>query len=121
MQNVQNLLLFCWIIMDTDSIEEANSFYFNIYFFDSNGKCCQVNDDTTKPLLKQNEKHLYGNVASIISLKKLKGSFPRPTTNFSINDTLQFERKLFCPKLDEVAKDENVESGVEDTDEESKD
>ena len=64
---------------------------------------------------------ILGNVASIISLKKLKGSFPRPTTNFSINDALQFELKLFCPKLDEVAKDENVESGVEDTDEESKD
>ena len=107
--------------MDTDNIEEADSFNFSICFFDSNGKCCQVNNDTTKPLLKQNEKHLYGNVASIISLKKLKESFPKPTTNFYISDTLQFELRVFCPKLDEVAKYENVESGVEDTDDESKD
>ena len=48
-------------------------------------------------------------------------TFIHKCTNFSINDTLQFELKIFCPKLDEVAKDENVESGVEDTDEESKD
>ena len=57
-----------------------------------------------------------------IPLKKLTHYYDVQTKEFKDQEYIEFEMKVTCPKLDEVAiaKNENVESGVEDSEPEEK-
>ena len=119
--------LYFWIIADTSSTEEAETFLTKISFYDENGKLITAIDDTTQPLLKQEINDDYGYMASAVPLKKIRNylepfkELDRIGGIYRTRENIHFEVEIICPKLDEIAQCENVESGVEDTDEESKD
>ena len=66
-----------------------------------------------KQLLKSGE---YG---YMFPLKNLMKYFDRGTNEYKYQENIEFKLKIKCEKLDEIAKDQNNESGVEDTDEEA--
>ena len=56
----------------------------------------------------------------VIPVKKLTQYYDVKSKELKDQEFIQFEMKVTCPKLDEVAKNENVESGVEDSETEEK-
>ena len=56
----------------------------------------------------------------MISEEKLTQYYDVQSKKFKNQEFIEFEMKVTCPKLDEAAKDENVESGVEDSEPEEK-
>ena len=55
-----------------------------------------------------------------IPVKRLTQYYDVQSKEFKNQGFVEFEMKVTCPKLDEVAKDEKVESGVEDSEPEEK-
>ena len=53
-----------------------------------------------------------------VSIFQLTEYFDRGANEYKYHDYIEFKLKIICEKLDEIAKDENGESGVEDTDDE---
>ena len=52
------------------------------------------------------------------SLNQLTEYYDTETRGFKKQSKIIFNLKIISPKLDEIAKDQNVESGIEDSDEE---
>ena len=107
-------MLHFWIIGHCDEVE-ANMFEASISFF-YNGKWNQLGDtvkpiDIKKGLLKNGESGLTFPVETITQY------FDRQNNVRKNSDKIEFKLEIICEKLDEVAKDENVESGVDSDDE----
>ena len=49
-------------------------------------------------------------------LKNLTSYYDTETREIKNQSKIIFTMKIVCPKLDEIAKDQNVESGIEDSD-----
>ena len=87
-----------------------------------------INDRTTsahgfvKPIDIDKKLLTTGQDGIIIPVKKLTQYFDVQSKEFKDQEFIEFEMKVTCPKLDEVAiaKNENVESGVEDSEKEEK-
>ena len=56
----------------------------------------------------------------VIPVKKVTQYYDVQSKESKNQEFIEFEMKVTCPKLDEIAKDENVESGVEDSETEEK-
>ena len=113
---VNGNLLNIWVITHGDCLEEASSFNATISFF-INGKCSQTMCDLAKPMNTEKTLLTSGKFGMSFVLRKLTEYFDHETKNYKNQDYIEFQLKITCEKLDEIAKDENVESGVEDTDE----
>ena len=111
---VNGNMLHFWIIGHCDEIE-ANMFEASISFF-YNGKWNQLGDtvkpiDIKKGLLKNGESGL------TFPVETLTQYFDRQNNVRKNSDEIEFKLEIICEKLDEVAKDQNVESGVDSDDE----
>ena len=56
-----------------------------------------------------------GKDAVVIPVKKLTQYYDVESKEFKVQEFIELQLKIVSEKLDEVAKDENVESGVEDS------
>ena len=56
----------------------------------------------------------------VIPVNELTQYYDVKSKEFLDQEFIELEMKVTCPKLDEVAKNENVESGVEDSETEEK-
>lgn len=116
---IKDNLLHFWIVGYTDDIVEASSYEVELAFFIRNGSSpISVTYDLVKDTKIDKKLLTSGNRGMIFSLKYLTEYFVRDTNEYKHHENIEFKLTIFCEKLDEIAKDENNESGVEDTDEE---
>ena len=57
-----------------------------------------------------------GEVGLPFHLKTIQRYFDVQENDYKCQEEIEFKMKIICEKIDEVAKDKDVESGVEDTD-----
>ena len=103
-----------WVVGHCDEVE-ANMFEASISFF-YNGKWNRALMDNVKPIDMDKQSLKNGEFGLIFPLKTLTQYFDHQAKVRKNHDMIEFELKIVCEKLDEIAKDENVESGVEDSD-----
>ena len=111
---IKGNMLHFWIIGHCDEVE-ASMFEASISFF-YNGKWNRALMDNVKPIDMDKQSLKNGEFGLIFSLKTLTQYFDHQAKVRKNHDMIEFELKIVCEKLDEIAKDENVESGVEDSD-----
>ena len=115
--NHQFLLLFgkndkflSFIVMMNGFQDEAQHFKVSISFFNYlNGKVYSVHD-CVHSITKED----YKDYISLTPLKKITEYYDPKTDEFKEQEKIHFTLKISNEKLDEIAKDEKVESGVED-------
>ena len=110
-------MLHIWVVAHGD-VMEASSFNATISFF-INGKWNQALCDLAKTINSDKTLLTSGELGMAFPLRQLTEYFDHETKNFKNQDYIEFKLKITCEKLDEIAKDKNVESGVEDTDEDA--
>ena len=106
-----------WVVGHGDQAE-IDSFEFDVTFY-RNGKKLLVSDfvkliDIDKNLLTS------GQDGVMIPVKNLTQIYDFKSNEFKDQGYIEFQMKITSEKLDEIAKDENVESGVEDSGSEEK-
>ena len=85
-----------------------------------NGRTTMV-QDYVKPISFGDTRYYYiSDYTMGIPLKNLTHYYDVQSKEFKSQEFIELEMKVTCPKLDEVAKNENVESGVEDSETEEK-
>ena len=92
---------------------ETNSFDVMISFF-YDGKWNLNAKDIVRPLGLN--KFTFLDVSLPFNLKTIQRYFDVLENDYKNQQEIEFKMKIICEKLDEVAKDKDVESGVEDTD-----
>ena len=93
-------------------IEEASSFNVTISFY-INGKWDKALSDLAKPMNRDKNLFTSGKLGMFFSLMHLTEYFDHQTKDYKNEDQIEFQLKVTCEKLDEIAKDKNVESGVD--------
>ena len=109
-----------WVIGQGDQ-DEINSFEVTVKFWIN--ERTTVAHDFVKSIDDIYDNMLFsGKDGVMIPVKKLTQYYDVQSKKFKNQDFIEFEMKVTCPKLDEVAmeKNENVESGVEDSETEEK-
>ena len=114
---VKEYVLHCWIIGHGDKVE-INSFKANLKIY-IEGRSLLLQDfvksiDIDKNLLTS------GQDGMAIPVKILTEYYDAQSNEFKNQEFIEFEMKITSEKLDEIAKDENTESGVEDSGSEEK-
>ena len=94
--------------------EETIPFQTSITFFNENDKPLPPIGDIVYPITK--EQDTIPETSVQCHLNKLTKYYDTETREFKKQSKIIFDMKIICPKLDEVAKDQNVESGIEDSD-----
>ena len=112
-----NKTLHFWVVGHGNQ-DEINSFEVLVKFW-INGRTTLAHDfvrkiHTYKGILTSGEDGM------VIPVKKVTQYYDVQSKKFKIQEFIEFEMKVTCPKLDEAAKDVNVESGVEDSETEEK-
>ena len=92
---------------------ETNSFDVMISFF-YDGKWNLNAKDIVRPLGLN--KFTFLDVSLPFNLKTIQRYFDVLENDYKNQQEIEFKMKIICEKIDEVAKDKDVESGVEDTD-----
>ena len=116
----ENKLLHIWVIGYGDRAE-INSFEFTIKFW-VNGRTTFAHD-FVKPIdIERSERSelYFGEDGLILPIKRITQYYDVQSNEFKIQEYIEFEMKVTSPKLDEIAKDEHIESGVEDSETEEK-
>ena len=119
--NSQNYL-HVWVIVN-ENVEVASSFEFQITFFDPKAeisKPIHLTINPVQPIDRQKNLLISGKCGVIIPIHGLKEYFDCEANNYQLQNIVDLEIGISCGKLDEVAKNENNESGIEDTDDETK-
>ena len=96
--------------------EKTIPFQVSIVFFHENGNALPPNGDIVYPITK--EKDTIFETSTHYHMNKLTKYYDTETRGFKKQSKIIFNLKIISPKLDEIAKDQNVESGIEDSDEE---
>ena len=73
--------------------------------------------DTIKPIDIEKELLKSGEYGLIFPVKTITQYFDRQDNVRKYSDKIEFKLEIICEKVDEVAKDENVKSGVDSDDE----
>ena len=114
---VKEYVLHCWIIGHGDKVE-INSFKANLKIY-IEGRSLLLQDfvksiDIDKNLLTS------GQDGMAIPVKILTEYYDAQSNEFKNQEFIELQMKVVSEKMDEIAKDENVESGVEDSESEEK-
>ena len=83
-------------------------------FFDENDKKITTIEDKVYPITEEKDAIL--KTSAQHHLEKLTSYYDTETREIKNQSKIIFIMKIISPKLDEVAKDQNVESGIEDSD-----
>ena len=97
---------------------EINSFDVNVKFF-VNGRKLTVSD-IVKPLDIDKKMLTSGQEGMMVLVKNLTQYYDVQSNMFKDQGFIEFHMKITSEKLDEIAKDERIESGVEDSESEEK-
>ena len=97
--------------------EETIPFQASITFFHENDKPLPTNGEIVYPITNKKDHYTFFNTSAHHHLDKLTEYYDTETREFKKQSKIIFNMKIISPKLDEVAKDQNVESGIEDSDE----
>ena len=108
-----------WVVGHGDQTE-INSFEATIKFW-INGRTTFAHD-FIKPIEfeKKDVWHSSGQDCLVFPIKRIAQYYDFQSNEFKNQEYVEFEMKVTSPKLDEIAKDELIESGVEDSDTEEK-
>ena len=96
--------------------EDTIPFQASITFFRENDKPFPPIGDIVYPITEKND--TFFETSAQYHLSKLTKYYDTETRGFKKQSKIIFNLKIISPKLDEIAKDQNVESGIEDSDEE---
>ena len=96
--------------------EETIPFQASITFFHENDKPLPTSGGIVYPITKEKSKIF--ETSTHYHLNQLTEYYDTETKGFKKQSKIIFNMKIISPKLDEIAKDQNVESGIEDSDEE---
>ena len=108
--------LYVWVIGHGDKVEMSK---FNVVLqFDYGNGLLNTLTDIVKHIDEKSGAIHHGEFGMALSIARLTQSFDHETLEYKKFGDIQLTLQIVCEKLDEVAKDENVESGVEDTDDE---
>ena len=110
-------LLHFWVVGQGNQ-DEINSFEVWVKFWIK--RRTTVAHDFVKPINSNKGILTSGQNGIVIPVEKLTQYYDVQSKGLKNQEFVEFEMKVTCPKLDEVAKDENVESGVEDSEHEEK-
>ena len=114
---VKGNVLHVWVVGHGDQTE-ISSFDYTLESYVNEKKFCSSDSvkaiDTDKNLLTS------GQDGITVPVKKLTHSYDVQTEEFKDQGFIEIQMKVVSEKLDEIAKDENVESGVEDSESEEK-
>ena len=113
-QEVSGFLIFRTLMLGFQ--EETIPFQASITFFHENDKPLSTNGDIVYPITQKKD-HTFFKTSVHHHLDKLTEYYDTETREFKKQSKIIFNMKIISPKLDEVAKDQNVESGIEDSDE----
>ena len=94
--------------------EDTIPFEFSITFFHNNDKPLVTNGGMVYPITK--EKDTIFETSAQYHLNMLTEYYDTETGEFKKQSKIIFNMKIISPKLDEIAKDQNIESGIEDSD-----
>ena len=92
--------------------EETIPFQASITFFHENDKPLPTNGDIVYPITNET----IVKTSAHYHLDKLTEYYDTETRKFKKQSKIIFNMKIISPKLDEIAKDQNVESGIKDSD-----
>merc|ERR1712150_300723 len=112
-KEVNNHLIFRTLMLGFQ--EEAIPFKVTITFYLENGENFEFKDNVY-PITKGKDSILETSMQC--HLKKLTEYYDAKTREIKNQPKIDFCLKIISPKLDEIAKDQHFESGIEDTDEE---
>ena len=96
--------------------EETIPFQASITFFHENDKPLATSGGIIYPITQ--EKDTIFETSTHYHMNKLTKYYDTETRGFKKQSKIIFNLKIISPKLDEIAKDQNAESGIEDSDEE---
>lgn len=108
--------LYVWVIGHGDIVEMSK--FIAVLEFDYGNELSSTLTEIVKHIDVKSGAIDSGEFGMALSIARLTQSFDHETLEYKKSEDIQFTLKIVCEKLDEVAKDENVESGVEDTDDE---
>ena len=108
----ENLLHF-WVVGSGDRIE-TECYEVSIAFC-INGKWGKPYHDVVQCADIDKKLFKSGECGLIFPIKKLTKYLDEKTSEYKHQENVEFQLKIVCEKLEEIAKDENVESGVEDS------
>ena len=106
------------VVIGYGEMEETNPFEASISFF-YNGKWNPNAKDIVFPMGMDKKYFIseaLGLPFNIVTLQR--SCYDVQLKEYKFQEEIEFEMRIICEKLDEVAKDKNVESGVEETDNE---
>ena len=89
--------------------EETIPFQASITFFHENDKPLPTNGEIVYPITK--EKDTIFETAAYYHMNKLTEYYDTETREVKTQSKIMFRMKIFSPKLDEIAKDQRMESG----------
>ena len=96
--------------------EETSPFQVSITFFHENDKPLPAIGDIVYPITE--DKDTIFKTSINCHLEKITKYYDSETREFKSQSKISFIVRIISPKLDEIAKDRRVESGIEDSDEE---
>ena len=94
--------------------EETIPFQASITFFHENDKPLPTSGGIVYPITKEKSKIF--ETSTHYHLNQLTEYYDTETKGFKKQSKIIFNMKIISPKLDEIAKDQNIESGIEDSD-----
>ena len=106
-----------WVLGYGDQTE-INSFEVTVKFW-INGRTTFAHD-FVMPIDSPKIANLIGEECLTFPIKRIAQYYDVQSNEFKDQEYVEFEMKVTSPKLDEIAKDEHIESGVEDSDTEEK-
>ena len=102
-----------WVVGSGDRIE-SECYEVSIAFC-INGKWGKPYHDVVQCADIDKKLFKSGECGLIFPIKKLTKYLDEKTSEYKHQENVEFQLKIVCEKLEEIAKDENVESGVEDS------